>query len=73
MTRTRTPMGDYVTTNVEVAPDGSISESVTIECTQPLRIISLESKGTNIYDRPVDPWMGLFDVKKSRSNRKLAL
>jgi len=64
VTRTRTPLGDYITTSFI-----EDSEHVTIECTQPLRLLSLEPKGKSIYERPVDVWSGVWDVKKIRSTK----
>lgn len=69
MTRQRTSLGDYVTTKFSTEPTGEANEHVTIECTQPLRIISLEPPGKDIYARPVDAWSGMFEVKKNRTRR----
>ena len=70
--RTRTPLGDYVTTVPGQISDGTPCEHITIECTQPLRIVSLESKGKDIYERPVDAWSGTWDVKKIRNNKRFS-
>lgn len=71
MIRTRTSLGDYVTTQFGNISDGTPCEHVTIECTQPLRIISVESKGKSIYERPIDAWSGTFDVKKIRGIKRV--
>lgn len=63
MTKTRTSLGDYVTTKFGNISDGTPCEHITIECTQPLRIISFESKGQDVYARPVDPWSSVKKVR----------
>ena len=70
MIKTRTSLGDYVTTEFGNISDGTPCEHVTIECTQPLRIVSLESKGKSIYERPIDAWSGTFDVKRIRGGKR---
>lgn len=67
MTKTRTSLGDYVTTQFGNISDGTPCEHITIECTQPLRIISTENKGKDIYERSIDAWSGMYDVKKIRN------